>query len=250
MANDVQVKRQWWKHWWGVIIIVLLVLLGVALGYYLWSVFKFYGQIQRGELSTADYAFLDKFTTSDRLRQQFANTPVADVEVATTDDPQFGASATAPLVIVEFADFGCPWSREESFIIRELASKYADKISFIYRDFPLDELHPQARLAAEASECAQDQGGFWAFHDTLYQNQDRLSRDDLIQYATEVGLDVSAFTACLDSGTYRAEVEQDYQAGLAAGVRGTPTFFLNGRRVEGAIPRDVFEAILRAVVGS
>lgn len=228
------------------LIIIFLVILGMLLAYFVWNFFRFYGQIQRGELSTAEVAFLDKFTTTDRLRTQLTTASSTDTDVRTADDPQFGTPEAA-LVIVEFADFGCPWSREESFIIRELATRYADRILYIYRDFPIDELHPNARRAAEAGECAEELGNFWAYHDKLYQNQDRLEREDLIRYAIEIGLPETAFTSCLDSGKYAAEVQEDYDAGAAAGVRGTPTFFLNGKRIEGAIPRNVMEEIFQAI---
>jgi protein-disulfide isomerase len=246
MANDSMTKRSWYKHWWGVLIIVILVLIGGGIGYFGSQVAQFYGMIERDEISDADLAYLHQFTVSGGIQERFENTPVVDAPVETTDDPQFG-NLNAPLVIVEFADFGCPWSREESFIIRELATKYADRVSYIYRDFPLDDLHPDARLAAEAGECAAELGNFWAFHDKLYQNQQNLSYDDLIGYAREVGLPEDAFVTCVDEGRYAAEVQQDFIDGVRAGVRGTPTFFLNGRRVEGAIPRDIFEEIMKAV---
>lgn len=246
MANIIPVKRPWYKHWWGVLIIIVLVLIGVVFGYFVRETVRYYGLIKRGEVSTAELVFPNAFTASGRLRERFLNTPSVGVPVATTDDPSFGNIA-APLVVVEFADFSCPWSREESFVIRELAAKYAERVLYIYRDFPLDEVHPEARLAAEAAQCAGGLGNFWAFHDKLYQNQNQFGRDNLIRYAREIGLKETEFIECIDSGRYRAEVQQDIDDGVAAGVRGTPTFFLNGRRVEGAIPRDTLEEIFKAV---
>lgn len=225
---------------------IALAMMAVGFGYLAQQTIHYYRMIKQGDISTAELAFPQEFTASNRLRAQFENTPAVTVPVATTDDPSFGNIA-APLVVVEFADFGCPWSREESFVIRELASKYADKVLYIYRDFPLDDLHPEARLAAEAGQCAGELGNFWAYHDKLYQNQSQLGRDDLIRYAREIGLNEDEFVSCIDSGRYRAEVQQDIDDGVAAGVRGTPTFFLNGRRVDGAIPRDVLEEIFKAV---
>lgn len=246
MATESRARRPWYKHWWGVLVIIFLVFTSIVFGYFVRETVRYYGLIKRGEISTAELAFPSAFTSSGRLRERFLNTPSVGVQVATMDDPSFGNIA-APLVVVEFADFGCPWSREESFVIRELANKYSERVLYIYRDFPLDDLHPEARLAAEAGQCAGELGNFWAFHDKLYQNQSQLGRDHLIRYAREVGLNETEFASCIDSGRYRAEVQQDVDDGVAAGVRGTPTFFLNGRRVEGAIPRDTLEEIFKAV---
>lgn len=246
MTNGTAIKRPWYKHWWGILVMLFLALIAVCLIYFTQQFIKFYRLAKAGKTSTAEVAFLDKFTTSDRLRTHFASADETDLDLTTADDPSFGSN-DAKVTIVEFADFQCPYSREESFVIRELATKYVDKIKVIYRDFPIDELHPQARLAAEAGGCANEQGNFWALHDKMFANQDRLSRDDLVGYAEQVGLDKEKFSACLDSGKFKDEVEEDWQAGHNAGVRGTPTFFINGKRIEGAIPRDVFEQILKVV---
>lgn len=246
MLEELQPKRPWYRHWWGVVIILLLALLGVIFIYFLTQVYSFYTRIKSGEISTAEYIFEGKFTTSESLRRSLAPSET-DVDLTTTDDPQFG-EPDAPLTIVEFADFGCPYSAEEAFIVRELVAEFPTLIRYVYRDFPIDELHPNAHLAAEAGECAKELGNFWALHDKIYQNQNDLSRDALIRYAREIGLDEDAFADCLDSGKYRAEVEEDIAAGTAAGVRGTPTFFLNGKRIEGAIPRDVWSEIIAAML--
>ena len=159
----------------------------------------------------------------------------------------FCRNASAPITIVEFADFGCPYSRDVSFVIRRLIEANPEKIRFIYRDFPITEIHPIAKFVAEASECAHEQNVFWQFHDKLYQNQNDLSEDRIYELAQEVGVNQSRFRNCMISGKYVAEVQQDIEEGFAAGVRGTPTFFINGNRVVGAIPEDIFEKILKSV---
>ena len=115
---------------------------------------------------------------------------------------------------------------------------------FVYRDFPIAYIHADAQKAAEAGECADDQGKFWELHDMIYTNQERMTVDDLKQYAVQVGMSGRDFDACLDSGKYEQEVKNDLQDGYNAGVTGTPTFFINGIRVPGAIPLDVFDAIV------
>lgn len=245
MATDT---RSWYRHWWGILLIVFLAMIAALFVYWLISFGRYYRSARRGELSGADAAFAGKFTTSERLRRSFAP-QASDVDVATRDDPMLG-SREASISIVEFADFGCPYSREESFVMRALATAYGDRIQYIYRDFPLDDLHPTARRAAEASECADELGKFWAYHDKLYQNQDRLTEEDFIRYAAEVGIDQSVFKACLAKGTYTQEVQEDFDAGATAGVVGTPTFFVNGKRIEGAVPREVWERIIDVVIGN
>lgn len=190
-------------------------------------------------------SFVESLTVDSSL----ASLPTADpdispTELATLDDPNLGANPDdALLTIVEFADFGCPFSREASYVIRVLAD-HTDLVRYVYRDFPIEELHPGATLAAQAGECAQEQGRFFDYHDKLYQNQHNLSEAGLTRYAQELGMDAEAFTSCLTSGRYADEVEEDRLAGVEAGVRGTPTFYFNGARIEGAVPRNIFLTLL------
>lgn len=162
------------------------------------------------------------------------------------DDPSLG-NPNAPLQIVEFADFECPYSRDESLVIRELTARFPDKIHFVYRDFPLDDVHPRARRAAEAGACAHEQGKFWAMHDKLFQNADRLSDLELKLYALEIGLDITKFNECFDNGKYKDEIAVDRADGVASGVQGTPTFFINGKRIAGAIPMQLWEQIVARI---
>lgn len=229
-------------------LLVTLLVLG-GLGAFVWRVVSIYGGIERGEItSSLDLTFQDSLTTSPRLSQIVRQTdPLLAQDVVTEDDPALG-NPDATLTIVEFADFGCPFSREASFAIRSLALTYADRIRYIYRDFPITEVHPEAQMAAEAGECAREEGDdkFWAYHDTLYQNQNDLTRPALREYARAVGLNVSKFDQCLASGRYRFEVSTDFQDGIDAGVIGTPTFFFNGQKVSGAIPLETLRLIVDA----
>ncbi len=165
----------------------------------------------------------------------------------TDDDPAKG-NPNAKIKIVEFSDFQCPFCRQAFPVIRELLEKYPNDIYFIYRDFPIDQIHPQARLAAEAGECAQDQGLFWPLHDQLFINQDKMSLNDILKYARSVGIDMDKFAQCLTSKKYAQEVEDDLQTGLRAGVKGTPTFFVNGQKIEGAVPLSVWEKIIESLI--
>ena len=145
-------------------------------------------------------------------------------------------------------DFACQFSKEENSIIRELLTKYPDRVRLQVRDFPVDELHPEARQTAEAAVCAHAQGKYWAMHDLLFATAGNFTDADLLKYAKNIGLDETKFSLCLKDPQTAAEVQTDIEAGTAAGVPGTPTFFINGIKVEGAIPADIWEQIVKLSV--
>jgi len=167
------------------------------------------------------------------------------VEV-TYDPARFRGSAAAPVVIIEFSDFQCPFCRRAYGTIQSLLDKYGSKLAHGYRDFPLDELHPQARKAAEAARCAAEQGKFWQYRQLLFENFGRLDRDTLLAHARTVGIPPDTFTACFDSGKYADAVEKDLQEGQRLGVNSTPAFFINGILLSGAQPASDFEKIINA----
>lgn len=171
-------------------------------------------------------------------------TTVDRAVVETNDDPSLGP-ADAKVVIVEFGDFECPFCQQSVSVVKKILDKYGTKVKFIFRDFPNISIHPDALAAAEAAGCANDQGKFWAYHDLLYLNQNSLSTASLTQYAAQARLNVGTFSSCLSSQQHDAEIEQDFTAGQELGVSGTPTWFFNGHRVEGAIPYKTFEKIVK-----
>ncbi len=158
--------------------------------------------------------------------------------VDTEGDPAKGPD-DAPVTIVEFADFRCSYcGRFHGQTLAPLLETYGDNVRFVYRDYPI--LGPDSVTGALAGECAADQGVFWEFHDLVYANQQDLSMDAFTTYATDLGMDVDAFIACIDAEETTARVQRDYSAGQELGVSGTPTFFVNGRMLVGAQPYDVF----------
>ncbi len=167
--------------------------------------------------------------------------PRVDVQVA-QNDPTKGP-ATAPITLVEFSEFQCPFCQRVGPAIQQVLATYGDKVRLVFRDYPLP-FHDNAQSASEAAQCAHEQGQFWAYHDKLFQNQQALAADKLKQYATEIGLDAAAFTACFDSGRFRAAVQEDAAHGQAVGVSGTPAFFINGRFLSGAQPFEAFKTII------
>jgi len=151
---------------------------------------------------------------------------------------------SAPVTIVEFSDFQCPYCARAAPVVKQLRERYPDSVRIVYRHFPLDSVHPQARSAAEASLCAADQGRFWEYHDVLFENARQLGEADLIRYAEELDLDTADFRTCLEEDRHAEQVERDLEAGRRAGVTGTPSFFVNGRMLGGAQPLEAFVRII------
>jgi protein-disulfide isomerase len=158
-------------------------------------------------------------------------------------DGQTRGPANAPIELIEFSDFQCPYCLRANPIVTQVLSTYGDRIRFVYRNYPLAS-HPNARPAAEAAQCAAEQGQFWPYHDRLFADQSKLADEDLKQSAAALGLDATRFNACFDSHKYKARVEADMQAGNDAGVNGTPAFFINGRMLSGAQPFDEFKRVI------
>jgi protein-disulfide isomerase len=157
------------------------------------------------------------------------------IEVAASGSPSYGPE-DAPVTIVEFSDFQCPFCSRVLPTFEAVKKNYGDQVRLVFRQFPLSNIHPQAQKAAEASLCADDQGKFWEMHDQMFSNQARLGVPQLKEVAAELGLEGAAFGECLDSGKYASQVRADLNAGTQAGVTGTPAMFINGRFLSGAQP--------------
>ena len=234
-AASFKTRRKWHQRWWGRLILIFLVIffvLLIALGFYVGRVVVL---LRTGQLTPA------QLFGGDFSAGQLQSLPT----LATADDPSLGPK-DAKVVMVEFSDFQCPFCRQAMPVIKEILKDYGDQILFVYRDFPITETHPQAVLAALAGECAHEQGNFWAMHDKIFENQDQISEVNLKIWAIQIGLNSLQFGNCLSSGKYLSEIEQDFQEGVAAGVAATPTFFINGQAVRGALPLATFEQIIIA----
>lgn len=144
----------------------------------------------------------------------------------------------APVTLIEFSDYQCPFCRRAEPTVKQVLERYPTQVRFVYRHFPL-EMHPRAKPASEAAACAGAQGKFWEYHEKVFAGSS-FEDAELSRYATELGLDTAAFEQCRTSGAMRASVEKDMEAGRAAGVTGTPAFFINGIPISGARSLDVF----------
>ncbi len=159
-------------------------------------------------------------------------------------------SPGAPVTIIEFADFECPYCQRANSILGELLKKYNGQVRLAFRDFPLDEIHPGSERAAEAGRCANEQGKFWAYHDMLFSSPGRLAEADLRQQAHQLGMDETQFDACLHDHKFKSQIEEDVRAGIQAGVSGTPGFFINGVFLNGLQPLATFENTIEEELAS
>ncbi|MDX2169717.1 MAG: DsbA family protein [Deltaproteobacteria bacterium] len=163
------------------------------------------------------------------------------VDVAIADAPVKGP-ANAPITIIEFSDYECPFCKKVEPTVQQVLKQYGDKIRFAYRNYPLP-FHQSARPAAVAALCANEQGKFWPYHDKLVAASD-LSAANLQQMASDVGIDRKKFDECVKSEKFAAVIDADLKAGQEAGVNGTPAFFINGRMLDGAQPFEKFQEII------
>lgn len=193
------------------------------------------------------------YSNQNKTGDLAAIAPILDNNAAQTnivevseDDDAFQGDPSAPVTIIEFSDFECPFCA--SFYrntLSQIEEKYikTGKVKLVYRDYPLP-FHSSAQKAAEAAECAREQEKFWEMHDAIFENQGAITLSDLKQYAVSLGLVGAPFNQCLDSGKYADEVKEDISDGAIAGVTGTPTFFINGEKLVGAQPFEIFAEVI------
>ena len=171
----------------------------------------------------------------------FAIYKIANPETPVIDN-RYGAG-TAKVIIEEYSDFQCPYCGKAYPTVKQIKETYGDSIEFIYKHFPLPA-HPFAQKAAEASECARDQEKFWEYHNKLFENQNALKVSDLKQYASDLELNAEQFNECLDSDIKEGIVRNDLLEGQRKGVTGTPSFFINGKKLVGAQPFSEFKKVI------
>jgi len=165
-------------------------------------------------------------------------------EVELPENPLSRGPVGAPVTIVEFSDFQCPFCKKAAVLLTKLLQEYPGEIRIIYQDLPLTFIHPDAFNAALAARCANEQNAFWSYHDILFANQAALDIDSLKKYAAGLALDTTSFNSCLDSKKYQKDIEKDMEAADQYGFSGTPAFLINGRSVRGVLPFAAFQEII------
>jgi protein-disulfide isomerase len=228
------------KHQLYAAFIPVAFLVGIGAGFLLWG---------RGAVAPETVApaavvqATGQVSDTTDLASQMANLPRYDVPVD-ADDPVLGPD-DAPITIIEFADFQCPFCQRHALeTYPQLVEAYGDRIRFVYKDFPLTSIHPEAYSSALAAACAEEQGKFWEYHDLLFSGAMELNPDSYTAYAEQLGLDMTEFNTCYDEERYAEQVQADYAFGAELGVSSTPTFFVNGIAVVGAQPFSLFAEII------
>lgn len=233
-------QRPWYERPTPVFAVILAMAFAGFVLTVAWNTARYYRDFKSGKpVDIPQYT--SRFTPGAFAAAAHKNSSSTDVVSA--DAPTLG-NPGAKVTIVEFGDFECPYTKEVYPTIRAIAAERPKDVRVLWRDFPLETVHPNSRAAAAAASCAGRQGKFWQMYDKLFLNQNALARADLVAYAGQIGLDAGTFTACLDAGGDKERIERDIAAGLAAGVHGTPTFFVNGVKVEGAIPYDILSKVV------
>lgn len=211
------------------VLVVLAFVFGIATGYVVWGRPQIQAQTVVDNQLAAVVTQVPQYTRYDVPFDGFPGLGPVD----------------APIVIVEFSDFQCPFCKrfhDETY--RQLLAAYPGKIRFVYRHLPLTSIHPEAFPSAEASMCANDQNVFWEYHDKLFENQDTLGRNLYMQIAATLKLDTTAFEECLNTGKYKELIRKDSDFALNLGVQSTPTFFINGLALVGAQPLETFKQVI------
>ncbi len=167
---------------------------------------------------------------------------------ATDADHIRGDLDKAKVVLIEYSDFECPYCGRHNPTMIDLYEQYGDDVAWVYRHWPLESIHAQARPSALASECAGEQGKFWEYADALYENQDLLGDDYYTTLAGDLGLNLTQFSECYESEKYNSVVDADLESGFNAGVEGTPATFVNGTLVSGAYPIETFQGMIDEIL--
>jgi len=199
--------------------------------------------LQNQKLAAKREEFLKSLRAQAKVVVNLKAPPIQRVEVSVQGAP-FKGGDKAAVTIVEFSDFHCPFCRRVIPTLAQLESRYGEKIKLVFRDFPIENLHPGATKAHEAARCANEQGKFWPYHDKLFAGPPSSSPEFFKGLAKEVGLDPATFETCLGSGKYQAAIKEDMVEGHRVGVGGTPAFFINGRLITGAQPPEAFTRII------
>ena len=172
-----------------------------------------------------------------------ANEPLS-LSVPVTERDHLRGKSDAPLTLLEYGDYECPYCGRAFPIVDELRAHFGERLRFVFRHFPQNSVHPHASVAAQAAESAGAQGKFWEMHDLLLSHQDDLAEADLDHYALRIGLEIYQFETDMSSGRFAKRIREDSESGAASGVKGTPTFFINGGRYTGPLEFDALKSAL------
>lgn len=206
------------------------------------------GHLHEQEIAARKMEFFKALRSKAKVTTYLKPPPIQRAQVS-TNGASFKGTEKAQVTIVKFEDFECPFCKNVQPTLAQVLKRYNGRVRVVHKDLPLEAIHPQAQLAAEGARCAGDQGKFWEYHDTLYTKAPKLAAVDLKEYAKDMGLDTAKFDQCLDNRKFKAAVQKDLSEGAQLGLTGTPTFFINGREISGALPLESFAAIIDEELG-
>jgi protein-disulfide isomerase len=229
--------------------VIAIPLVIIPLVWFLWQTASYYRDIKNGGAPS-----LQEQRLESSISTLVANAEVSQADRARTVPtsglyPELG-SWNARVTVVEFVDYQCPYCQRTADVVRRIMVGMGDRVRLIIRDFPITELHPGAKQSALAANCvlAQGQDMYWRYHDLLFADIERQAAADLRAKAEQVGVDLAAFDACVAQGRYLKKIDADIQDALRAGVQGTPTFFVNGIRIQGAVDEQTLTRVLNMVL--
>lgn len=238
---DIKPHKPWYKRPFRTLLMLILFSIVILFIFFIFKVFYYASAIKKGDYSVFNGEIVD-------IKQLSTPGQVNRSQLETPDDPYSGP-LDAKVTVVQFGDYSCPFTKQNYAVVNKVRDLYKDKVKFIFRDFPITAIHPYALIGAEAAGCAQEQGAFWLYHDLLFARQDMYTtKEELIGYADEIGLNHDKFATCLNSDAYQGENLSDLQDGIALGVTGTPTFFFNGQKVAGVLGEETLKQILDSML--
>lgn len=242
--SSLPVKKPWYKTAKGIILIIfLLLLLAVMIIFAVFFVFYIW-QIRYGDVEKLAREFNSgKFTLAYQAASKEENVPVEDIgKYVRAFDPVFGAK-NAKIIILFFVDFQCPFCREAYPGFKKVMEKYAPAVKFVFKNLPLAEIHADAMNVANAAACAAEQGKFWQYYDGLFAIE-RFGEQDLSRLSQAVGLEPKMFGACYEGKKFQTRIDHDMVDAAALDVRGTPTYFVNGVKLEGVIDSATWDKVI------
>ena len=246
MPESLTPKKSFVKTFFGILTIVILVLLGLGLlsfsglfGYYLWAQ-KFASSDLQKKLSEQ---YNPSFSKAPGLAGKATQTDKNVTAFIRPNNPTIGGTEQAPITIVAFIDFECPYSKKSYPIFDQILKKYGGTVRVVFKNFPITAIHQNAMPAALAGACAQEQNKFWPYYNSIFTVP--LMSAEVIEFeATKLKLDSEKFSTCIQNQKYNKEITEDVQDGVALGVQGTPTYFVNQQKVEGVLDIAGWDQIL------
>ncbi len=243
MIEPIQEKKHWYKTWWGttlIIVFYLALVVALALGFLIFNYWRLVKSGRGAELQTKFYPQIAYQETAEILAIRAA--------LENGDDPFLG-NPEAPLIIVAFFDFKCPFCKAQDDVLKQVVAKYGQKVKIIFKNFPVEFTYPGTTKLSAIAECAHEQGAYWAFASYFFANQDTLPADFPMEtvdnLSDEYGIDKQKMRECVSSDRGGLEARKDFSDGNFYGIsKGTPTYFINGRILAGSVPFENWETII------